>query len=97
MQKKHTDYYVYPSVIRVGELTKIKIVPRSEASRFDNPFAEKNWPPEDLASHIKETERKVRIVPFDHFFQPSDDSSCGETSFAVDKSGVLTVELCADR
>lgn len=97
MQKKHTDYYVYPSVIRVGELTKIKIVPRSEASRFDNPFAEKNWPPEDLASHIKETERKVRIVPFDHFFQPSDDSSCGESSFVVDKSGVLTVDLCADR
>ncbi len=97
MEKRHTDYYVYPSVIRVGETAKVNIVPRNIAKRFDNPYAEKNWPPEDLAPHLKETVRKVRIVPYDHFFYPSDDSSCGETEFKTNEDGSLTVEFTPDR
>ena len=62
MESRHTNFYVYPSVIKVGVATKIKIVPRSVAKRFDNPFAETNWPPEDLSSHLKERSESFLLI-----------------------------------
>ena len=43
MIKKHTNYYVLPSVIKVMEITKVRIIPRAEQARFDNRFVDRDW------------------------------------------------------
>ncbi len=105
MEKKHTDYYIYPSVIRVGETTKIKIVPRSDAARFDNRFVDLSWGdvapkqrfPEEWFTPDPDAVRKVRILPFNNWYHPENDDGCEERTLKVDEDGGLTIELFADR
>ena len=104
MIKKHTNYYVLPSVIKVMEITKVRIIPRAEQARFDNRFVDRDWGevapkqrfPEEWFTPDSDAKCRVKIVPFQNCYQPQDDGRYEERIIPVDKDGGLTIELSSE-
>ena len=101
---KHCNYLVLPSVIRVGEETRVRIIPRAEHARFDNRFTDLGWGdvapkqrfPEEWFTHDTAAVCRVKIVPFTTWHIPHNDGACDEYRIPVDEDGGLTVCVRSD-